>query len=93
MRKFIRPLTILIVFCSAALFSLAQNTTITGTVRNSLTKELLPAVSFIIKGTNEGGFTNEKGEFRITSSQKLPFVIQFTSIGYDAQELPGNSKC
>jgi outer membrane receptor protein involved in Fe transport len=86
MRKFIRPLAILIVICSFSLFSLAQNTTVSGTIRNSQTKELLPAVSLIIKGTNEGGFTNEKGEFRITTSQKPPFIIQITSIGYDQQD-------
>ncbi|RZL15096.1 MAG: TonB-dependent receptor, partial [Pedobacter sp.] len=75
-----------ILLCSISPLSFAQTTTVTGTIRHSLTKELLPAVSLIIKGTNEGGFTNEKGEFRITTSQKLPFVLQITSIGFDAQD-------
>ncbi len=75
----------------AILFSIAvnaQTVTISGTVRNSSTKETVIAVSVIVKGTGEGTFTNSDGVFTIRVS-KLPVVLVFTSEGggYDKQEI------
>ena len=44
-------------------FAFAQNTTITGNVKNSITKENSAAVSVTIKGTDIGTFTDDKGNF------------------------------
>lgn len=73
----------------AVLFSIAayaQTVTINGTVRNSSSKESVPAVSVSVKGTTKGTYTNSDGEFSI-SVAKLPVVLVFSSIGYEDQEI------
>src|SRR5688500_16707635 len=74
----------------AGLFSIAaygQTVTVTGTVRNNNSKESVSAVSVLVKGTNQGTFTNSNGEFSLTVA-KLPVTLVFTSAGgYDPQEV------
>jgi hypothetical protein len=72
----------------AALFSLqawAQTVTIKGTVRNSTSKEGVPAVSVAVKGTSLGTYTDDKGDFSI--STKLPATLVFTSVGFESKEV------
>ncbi|HPH33157.1 MAG TPA: TonB-dependent receptor, partial [Chitinophagaceae bacterium] len=73
----------------AVLFSIAayaQTVTVSGSVRNSSSKETVPAVSVSVKGTTKGTYTNSDGEFSINVS-KLPVVLVFSSIGYEDQEI------
>ncbi|HTR29035.1 MAG TPA: TonB-dependent receptor [Puia sp.] len=81
-------------FASTILFSilcfsaLSQSSyTITGTVRHATSKERVPAVSVAIKGTAAGTFTDDHGNFRLTTSQQLPITLVFSSIGYETQEI------
>lgn len=73
------------------LFTLAsfaqQSVTISGTIKNSKNNEVVPAVSITIKGTSYGTFTDDKGNFKITTAQKLPLTLVFTSIGYADKEV------
>ncbi|TMI69076.1 MAG: carboxypeptidase-like regulatory domain-containing protein, partial [Bacteroidetes bacterium] len=77
----------------ASLFSVvvfAQTTiTLTGTVRNSSSKEVVPAVSVVVKGTGLGTYTNSNGEFSI-KVVKLPVTLVFSSINYDNYEVTVN---
>ena len=59
----------------------AQTVTIKGTVRNSDSKEAVPAVSVSVKGTSQGTYTNADGAFSVSVS-KLPVVLVFSSVGY-----------
>jgi hypothetical protein len=71
-----------------ALFSLqalAQTVTISGTVRNSTSKEGVPAVSVVVKGSSSGTYTDDKGNFSI--STKLPATLVFSSVGFEAKEV------
>ncbi|MBI3139425.1 MAG: TonB-dependent receptor [Sphingobacteriales bacterium] len=73
----------------AVLFSIAayaQTVTVSGTVRNSSSKETVPAVSVSVKGTTRGTYTNSEGEFSL-NVPKLPVVLVFSSIGYEDQEI------
>jgi outer membrane receptor protein involved in Fe transport len=73
----------------AGLFSLsanAQSVTISGKVSNSTSKESVPAVSVVVKGTSQGTYTNSNGEFSLKVA-KVPVVLVFSSIGYDDLEL------
>ena len=73
-----------------ALFSLqvlAQTVTISGTVRNSTSKEGVPAVSVIIKGTSLGTYTDDNGVFSISTSAKLPVTLVFSSVGFESKEI------
>lgn len=61
--------------------------TITGTVRQAATKDLVPAVSVTIKGTSIGTFTDDRGNFKLSTAQAPPLVLVFSSIGYETQEV------
>ena len=67
------------------------STTISGNVHNALSKETVPAVSVTLKGTSIGTFTDDKGNFRLTVTQSPPFVLIFSSIGFETQEVTVNS--
>ena len=60
--------------------------TISGKVENSATKETVAAVSVTVKGSGDGTFTDDKGNFKITVS-KLPVTLLISSIGYELQEI------
>ena len=70
-----------------SLNSFSQSNTLSGTVKNSTSKEFVSAVSVIIKGTTEGTFTDSRGNFKITTSKSLPLTLSFSSIGYEARDL------
>ncbi len=68
-----------IVFC--------QPVTISGNVRNASSKEVVPAVSVVVKGTKGGTFTDDKGDFKLSTSKQTPFILVITSIGFEPQEV------
>jgi Outer membrane receptor for ferrienterochelin and colicins len=74
----------LLLFISIAAKS---QTTLSGTVRNSFSKEVVPSVTVTIKGTASGTYTDDKGNFKITTSRSLPFTLVFSSVGYATKEL------
>jgi outer membrane receptor protein involved in Fe transport len=65
-----------------------QSTTVTGSVKNSKSKEAISAVSITVKGSSTGTFTDDKGNFRISTTQKTPFTLVFSSVGYANKEVP-----
>lgn len=77
-------ISIIILCCSVAN---AQTQVITGRVTNNATKENISSVSVLVKGTTEGTFTDEKGNFKITTKQKLPLVLVVSSIGFETKEM------
>lgn len=79
---------IMILFYSV---SNAQTQILTGRVTDNSTNETLTSVSILIKGTPEGTYTDEKGNFKIVTKQKLPFVLIFSSVGFEGKEVEINS--
>src|SRR6478736_4593208 len=75
------------IFLTACTTTYAQQNIITGNIKNSITKENLAAVSVNIKGASGGTFTDDKGNFRLATTQKPPFVIVISSIGYAPKEI------
>ncbi|WP_300596627.1 TonB-dependent receptor [Niabella sp.] len=75
--------------------SLGQSSrwTITGVV-TSQGGAPLPGVSVLIKGTNTGVITDQKGAFIIYVPEKANARLEFTSTGYEPQErdITGNAK-
>jgi len=61
--------------------------TISGTVKNSTSSESLSAVSVTVKDGNAGTFTDDKGNFKLSLSQKLPVTLVFSSVGYESKEV------
>ena len=79
----------LVLFLLANVFTIAafaQNVTISGNVRNSGTKEGAGAVSVTIKGADNGTFTDDKGNFKL-SVKSLPVTLLISSVGYELQEV------
>lgn len=82
-------LRFLIVPLSALVFSLtswSQAVSISGNVKNISSQQVVPAVSITVKGTSQGTFTDEYGNFKITVPQ-LPVTLVFSSIGFEAKEV------
>ncbi len=74
---------------SISCYTLCAQTTniITGSIKNSLSKESLSAISVVVKGGTSGTFTDEKGNFRLVTTQSPPFTLVITSIGYATKEV------
>ena len=87
MRKRHLYLTSLVFFLIISAFSYSQNIILSGNIRTTTTKEFIPAVSVEIKGTNIGTFSDDRGNFKISSSKALPVTLIFTSIGYEPKEV------
>jgi len=87
MKRLASYAALLLLMLPAIVFAQAQ--VLTGSVQNSLTKEMVGSVSVSIKGTTAGTFTDSKGNFKLTvpSSTKFPLTLVFTSIGYDFKEI------
>jgi outer membrane receptor protein involved in Fe transport len=82
-----------VVLVAAAFLSIAasaQSVTISGNVHDALSNEAVSAVSVALKGSRVGTFTDNRGNFRLTTDQKPPFVLVFTSIGFELQEVAVN---
>ena len=86
MRKSYRYFTAWLMTLLFSIVANAQSVTVSGNVKNSTSKETVPAVSVLVKGTNQGTYTNSNGEFSLKVA-KLPVTLVFSSIGYENQEV------
>ncbi len=86
MRMSYRYLASLVLAVFMTVLANAQTVTVTGTVRNSSSKEVVPAVSVSVKGTSQGTYTNSDGVFSLKVA-KLPVTLVFSSIGFEDQEI------
>src|SRR5690349_9643060 len=77
---------VIAIFISSICFAQSE-TVVTGIIKNKQTKESIPAVSVVIKGSAEGAYTDDKGNFRFSTSQKPPFTLAISSIGYETKEV------
>jgi len=81
---------ILLILCSISAFP-QSSVTITGNVTNANSNERVPAVSVTIKGASAGTFTDDRGNFKLTTTQTLPLTLVFSSVGFEMQEVAVNS--
>jgi iron complex outermembrane recepter protein len=87
MEKFYkRSIGLMLMIMLGVTISYAQ-TSISGTVTDASTKEALPGVNIIVKGTIAGTISNTKGDFKLTVNQSAPLTLVFTFIGYTTQEI------
>ncbi|OIR13187.1 TonB-dependent receptor SusC precursor [mine drainage metagenome] len=87
MRKIFSFISLLLILIISTITSYAQTTTVSGSVKNSKSKEIVAAVSVTIKGTSTGTFTDDNGNFKFTTTQKPPFVLVFSSVGFTEKEV------
>ncbi len=65
---------------------LAQNTVISGTVIDNLTRESLGGVAIKVQGTATGTSTDENGRFNLSVPEKTPFTLVISYLGYKTVE-------
>ena len=69
----------------------AQNaSSVSGTVKNASTSETVAAVSVTLKGNNSGTYTDDRGNFKLSVTQKAPYTLVFTSVGFTSKEVVVN---
>ncbi|HUM67112.1 MAG TPA: carboxypeptidase-like regulatory domain-containing protein, partial [Chitinophagaceae bacterium] len=78
---------ILFTFSLYASTIFAQQTRISGSVGDEITKEPLVNASVTIKGKLAGTVTDAKGTFEFSTSQKPPFTLIVSVIGYEQKEI------
>ena len=69
----------------------AQSAVLSGTVKNSKSKEGLSAISVTVKGGTAGTYTDDRGNFKFSTVQKFPVTLVFSSIGFSTKEVVVNS--
>ncbi len=89
--KFFSTTVLLLALLTAPNWLIAQNApvinaTVTGTITDARTGNHLIGATVTIKGTTNGGSTNQNGQFTLITGQKLPFTIIVSYIGYQTQE-------
>jgi outer membrane receptor protein involved in Fe transport len=86
MRKSSTFLALVLLLQIISFSSFAQSVIVTGTVTSSQGSEAIPAVSILVKGSSQGGFTDDRGNFKITVP-RLPVTLLVSSIGYASKEV------
>ncbi|MGE5383609.1 MAG: carboxypeptidase-like regulatory domain-containing protein [Omnitrophica WOR_2 bacterium] len=87
MKKNSSKLILILVLLLNANFLFAQAHKITGIVYDSDTKDGIPGVTIIEKGTQNGTITDIDGKFSISvASENSVLVVSF--IGYQTQDIP-----
>ena len=76
-------LRIILLCCCASTYA---QTTITGTVKDD-SGQPIPGANVIVVGTSTGTVTDFDGGFALTVSQKPPFAIQASSVGFETVTL------
>ena len=62
--------------------AIAQSVVVSGNVTDKLTNEPIPGVSVTIKGKAVGSSTDQNGKFSFTTTEKKPFTLAATSVGF-----------
>ena len=75
MRKNVKHFLLLAIATIFSIDAFTQTKIIKGNVTNKITSEEIPAVSITVKGSGEGTYTNENGEFSIDTKSPLPLTL------------------
>ncbi|GAB3969038.1 TonB-dependent receptor [Spirosoma terrae] len=78
---------IIIPFSLSAQNAPVINATVSGKVIDARTKEQLIGATVTIKGTTNGSTTDQSGEFKLLTGQKLPFAVVVSFVGYQTKEV------
>lgn len=80
-----RVLTLLLLMFSA--MTVHAQSTISGSVMDAETQELIPGVNIIVLGSNTGTTTDFDGNFLLNTSASPPFTLEISSIGFASQQI------
>ncbi|MFD0941924.1 TonB-dependent receptor [Pedobacter boryungensis] len=90
---FTKVIFMLLVLLTTGVVAHAQSIVVSGTVTDKLTKEPIPGVSVTIKGKTVGSSTDLRGQFSFSTTEKVPFTLTVSYIGYATveREVTGNT--
>lgn len=93
MRRFTKPVFLLLMFCITAICVQAQSIVISGSVTDKLSKEPIPGAGITVKGKTVGTTTNQSGKYAFSTTQKAPFILVISFLGYTSVEklITGNT--
>jgi hypothetical protein len=83
--KKIFVLLLVAMLCGSIFSAIAQSRTITGTVRDASTEEVMIGVTVKIFGTTKGTVTDTDGRYSISAS--TGDLLEFSYIGYISQDV------
>jgi outer membrane receptor protein involved in Fe transport len=87
MNKFYKKLTLPFLLMLASSGFLWAQTTISGSVKDADTKETMPGVNIVVKGSIAGTITDTQGNFKLSVNQAPPLILAVSFIGYSTQEI------
>lgn len=88
MKNFISALTVLALIIASHTIASAQQTVL-GTIVDSQTKEPIPGVNVVIKGSTTGTITDVMGRFQLQLTKTEPLLISY--LGYASREVSSTS--
>ncbi|WP_316821525.1 TonB-dependent receptor [Pedobacter gandavensis] len=81
-KTFTKTILTFLLLCITVAFAQAQNVIISGTITDKNTKEPIPGVGITVKGTTSGTATDINGKYNFSTSQKAPFILVISYVGY-----------
>lgn len=87
MRKFFKSFAFGMIGSIISIAAFAQANTLGGKIVDNSTGAGIPAVSVTVQGTGEGTYTDDKGNFSLSTNHPFPLTLTVTSIGYSQQEV------
>ncbi|MBB2144146.1 TonB-dependent receptor plug domain-containing protein [Pedobacter sp. LMG 31464] len=90
---FTKVIFMLLMLLTTGVVAHAQSIVVSGTVTDKLTKEPIPGVSVTVKGKTIGSSTDLKGQFSFSTTEKAPFTLMVSYIGFTTveREVSGNT--
>lgn len=85
-KTFTKIIFVLFLLATTTFLAQAQSIVVSGTVTDKLTKEPIPGVSVTIKGKTIGSSTDNKGQFSFSTTEKPPFTLLLSYIGFTSVE-------
>lgn len=82
----LRRLIYILIILITSPMTVAETVTVTGVVRDSLTREPIPFASLLLLGTDRGTLTDDNGRYTIVTALKWD-SIQAASMGYETKAL------
>jgi outer membrane receptor protein involved in Fe transport len=92
-RTFTKTIVTLIILCATGVSVYAQSVVLSGTVVDKTTREPIPGAGVTVKGTSSATATNANGKYTLTTTQKPPFTVVISYIGFNPieKEVTGNT--
>lgn len=93
MKRFTKQMFLLLMFCLTVSYAQAQSIVINGTVIDKLSREPIPGAGITVKGKTVGTSTNQNGKYAFSTSEKAPFTLVISFLGYTSVEklITGNT--